>query len=66
MILGPMLKSYRRSEKLSLRQLARVIGVGHTVLHRFENGSNITARQLTQIYSWVFTGVRNSGHEPHA
>jgi len=63
MILGQLIKSHRKVEKIGVRKLAKAIGIDHTVLHRFENGSNIKSDQLSKIYHWMMHGdVRKSDH----
>lgn len=63
MILGTLLKSHRTVGKISVRKLARDIGIDHTVLFHFERGGNIKSDQLAKIYLWMMHGpIRKSEH----
>jgi transcriptional regulator with XRE-family HTH domain len=55
MLIAKMLRTWRESQKLSVRQMAKVIGVGHTVLWRFENGQDINSAQWVKIIRHVLT-----------
>lgn len=55
MILGHLIALYRKEHSLSVRQMAKVIGVDHTSLWRFEAGEQggITFPNLCKILQWV-------------
>lgn len=55
MIVGSMLRAYREKQKLSLRELARMIGVDFTTLSRFENGKAVTTDAWVAIIKWILT-----------
>lgn len=54
-----MVQTYREREKLSLRKAAKIIGVDHTILHRFEHGKETCSRGLHKIILWVL-GEQNN------
>lgn len=55
MMLARMLKAYRMHEKLSLRKMARIIGIDHTTLYRFESGDEIASSAWSKIALWVYS-----------
>jgi transcriptional regulator with XRE-family HTH domain len=59
MVFGLLLKAYRQQEGISLRKLAKIIGVQFSALHRFETGHEIEARHLVRIFKWALTDKRS-------
>ena len=55
MMLARILKGYRLQEKMSLRKAARMIGVSHTILFRFESGGDIDSGAWCKIIEWVLS-----------
>ena len=57
MILGQLIKAYRKDNAVSLRKLALEIGMDYTVLSRFENGetTGLTIDNFHKILLWVFS-----------
>jgi helix-turn-helix protein len=53
--LGKILNSYRLAEKIPLRDLAREIGIDHTVLAKFENGRATKEATLAKIFVWLLS-----------
>ena len=56
MILPQLLKLYRQDHELSLRQAARLIGMDHSALHRFEGGRSLDQKQFARLLTWVLNG----------
>jgi len=53
MTLGKLIAAYRKQEGLSVRQLAKIIGVDHVTLWRLENG-NSKSENWPAVLRWVF------------
>jgi predicted transcriptional regulator len=56
MMLRHLILAYRKQNNLGVRTLATIIGVSHTCLYRFEQGSAIKAPQLEMIWKWLLLG----------
>jgi transcriptional regulator with XRE-family HTH domain len=54
-MLAAMLKRWRETEKKTVRQMAEIIGVDHTVLWKFEQGQDITRKNWVRIMVWMLT-----------
>lgn len=54
MIYGQMLKAYRAQEGLSLRKLARRVGIDHSSLCRIENGQSPDSVTMLKLFAWAF------------
>lgn len=63
MLLGMILRKWRESERLSLRDVANLIGVQATALSRFERGKNVTTSQWAPIVRWMLTTDNNDNNE---
>jgi len=55
MIIGQMLLAYRKEKKLSLRTLAKRIGVDFTSLSMFERGKRQAGPTWIRIMVWALT-----------
>ena len=55
MKLPEVVKGYRQSQKMSLRELASTIGIGQMPLYRFENGQPISGPVWGKIMVWLFS-----------
>lgn len=54
-MLALMLKAFRKDHDISLRSLAKVIGIRYTTVYRFENGQQIEAKALGKIIQWALS-----------
>lgn len=54
MKLGIVLKSWRESRKMGIREAAKLLGISHGTLSRIERGKNVDGRTLTKILTWLF------------
>lgn len=57
MILGQLIEAWRKERGMSLRELAKVIGVDHVSLTRFESGDSneIKFDNYHKILMWIFS-----------
>lgn len=53
MKLGKLLRSYRLQENMTLRNMAKEIGVDHTSLWRFEQGEAPKHKLFIAILKWA-------------
>jgi transcriptional regulator with XRE-family HTH domain len=53
MKLGEIIRKYRLHQELTIRELAKDIGVGTATLHRIENGENMDGDTLSKIVIWM-------------
>lgn len=53
MNLGVVLRKYRMSREISLRHLAKEIGINYQLLARLEGGHGLDAEPLVQILVWL-------------
>ena len=51
--LGEMLRLYRVTRRLTLRQLAPEIGIGHATLMRIESGKAFDANTMLKLWMWM-------------
>jgi len=54
MMLGKIIAGYRKSEGLTLKQLAEKSGVNYMALWRLEQGRFNSCKQWPAILRWVF------------
>lgn len=52
--LRQLLSAYRKEQKLSVRSLSKLVGIEHTALWRFEQGSGLREKQWTTLIAWIF------------
>jgi DNA-binding Xre family transcriptional regulator len=57
MRLCQLLDLWMSSSKISVRDMAREIGLDHTVLHRFRHGEDCTNQTLAKILKWALSNV---------
>jgi transcriptional regulator with XRE-family HTH domain len=55
MRLGQVIRAYRMHRELSLRDVAKEIGLGAATLMRFELGQEIDAKTFLKILTWLTT-----------
>lgn len=55
MILAELVKAYRESQGMSIRQMSKLTGIEHTALWRFEQGRFLRVKQFTNLVRWVFS-----------
>lgn len=55
MILGQLIKSWRKDHDISLRSASRQIGLDLNALHRLENGRPCDGANLVKVLKWSFT-----------
>jgi len=53
MRLGPILRRWRITSELGIREFATMIGIPPGALSRFENSNEISSRNLVKILAWV-------------
>lgn len=53
MVISDCVQGYRAARKLSIRTLAKRIGVHHNALWRFEKGEEISQKQWVKIFMWL-------------
>lgn len=55
MKLQKLMAAYRLQNKISIRKLAREIGVDHAALFRFEKGQRAMSNELAKLLVWVLS-----------
>jgi cytoskeletal protein RodZ len=55
MLLAQLIRDHRERHHLSLRAMARKIGIDYSALRRFENGRNIQQCHWSVILKWLFS-----------
>jgi plasmid maintenance system antidote protein VapI len=60
MNLAPVLDAYIRKEKLSVRSVARQMGITHHNLHRILNGKNTRADNALKVITWLMSNGNDS------
>lgn len=63
MHIGKLIHAYRKDQKLSLRTLAREIGIEHNALFRFEAGRELKDAQWIKIMIWMLTDEPNNNNQ---
>lgn len=53
MLLGELIAAWRKEHRKSLRELAKIVGVEPTAIHRLEHGKEIRCRTLALIFCWI-------------
>lgn len=62
-MLQQLIKSYRESQNLTLRQLAKQMGIGYVSLHRLEKGRPLNMDAVQAIMAWMWRGNTNPRHK---
>ncbi len=57
MRLSELLDLWMKNHKVSVRVLAKELGMDHTVLHRFRHGEDCTNRTLAKVLVWALENV---------
>ncbi len=52
-MIAHLIRLYRKEHGISLRRLSARMGVGFTVLSRFENGQSIDGENWLKILRWL-------------
>ena len=52
-MLGVVLRAWRVSQRMGVREAAKAIGISHSTLSRVENGKPTDGRTLWQIMIWL-------------
>lgn len=55
MILAKLIKDHREKHRLSIRQMAKKIGIRYDALWRFEQGRPIKVHNWVTLIKWVLT-----------
>jgi transcriptional regulator with XRE-family HTH domain len=55
MLIGKLIQAYREKYHITVRGLAKTIGVGHTILWKFEQGKPVETKAWVKIATWVLT-----------
>lgn len=53
--MADLLYCYRCKLGLSIRQMAKFIGIHYAILYRFENGNTISEKHILHLICWVFS-----------
>ena len=63
MRLGTVLADWRWANKISLRDAAKMIGISHHTLARFEKGLGVDGVRLAAIMTWMLSSgqIRRRG-----
>lgn len=56
MILGQTISDWRAKRRISIRRLAKIIGVDYAAIHRLEHGKDIRITTLARILNWLLLG----------
>lgn len=59
MIVGPLIQIYRKENRFSVRQLAKIIGISTATLSRVERGYKADGETVIKIIGWIFRGQDN-------
>lgn len=60
MKLGTVIKGYMWANHITGRELAKELGLDHTLLHRFINGENTSSTALAKILTWLLSEEKES------
>ena len=55
MRIGPVLRGWRMHREISLRNLAKEIGISASTLSRLETGENVDAQSLSKILIFLIS-----------
>jgi transcriptional regulator with XRE-family HTH domain len=58
MILGELIKSWRKDHEVSLREAAKMMGLDLNALHRLEHGKTCDGENLVRVLKWTFGAAR--------
>lgn len=55
MRIGEIIRGWRSSSKIGLREASAQIGISHATLSRIERGGEPSARAILAIFDWMTT-----------
>lgn len=58
MKLGEVIRRWRKTSDLGIREVALDIGVSHGTLSRIERGEEMTGDTLAKVLTWLFASDR--------
>jgi len=58
MRLGRVMEAWRYETRMSVREAAKMIGVSHQTLHRFERGHGVDADFMATVLTWLMSNRR--------
>lgn len=61
MMIGTMIRCWRRIEDVGIREAARQIGVSHGTLSRIERGDQMDAYTMIKLLRWLFERPTTNG-----
>lgn len=61
MMVGTMIRCWRRIEDIGIRDAARQIGVSHGTLSRIERGDQMDAYTMMKLLRWLFEDTGKNG-----
>lgn len=61
MKLGAVIRRYRVTNELSLREVGKEIGIGAATLMRLEQGRDPDGQTLARVLTWLFSAENGSG-----
>jgi transcriptional regulator with XRE-family HTH domain len=60
MKLGQVIRRYRVTSELTLRDVGKEIGIGAATLMRLEQGRDTDGRTIAKVLAWLFSEVATS------
>jgi len=54
MKIGKILNTYRHDNKISIRKMAKFIGISFATLSRIENGREVDGDTLVKLFNYLF------------
>jgi hypothetical protein len=61
MMVGTMIRCWRRIEDVGIREAAKQIGVSHGTLSRIERGDQMDAYTMMKLLRWLFEQPTTNG-----
>lgn len=62
-MLATLIKTYRKANGIPVRDLAAQIGVGYSVLWKFEHGQRLMDQQWIKVAKWALIGSPSKGKD---
>lgn len=63
MKLGTVIRRYRVTNELSLREVGKEIGIGAATLMRLEQGRDPDGRTVAKVLAWLFIDDGKNGNQ---
>jgi transcriptional regulator with XRE-family HTH domain len=60
MRLGEVIRKWRLMSELTIRDVAAMIGISATTMHRFESGDDVDGRTLIAVLKWLLADQKES------